>query len=55
MSIVIYMLYADETALRIPNAEVKSIFADTVLEWFRDHMKEIIKLYNEAVENGLYP
>lgn len=29
-----------ETALRIPNEEVKTIFADTVVEWFKDNMKE---------------
>ncbi len=34
------MVGVGETALRIPNEEVKFIFADTVLEWFRDHMKE---------------
>lgn len=31
---------AGETALRIPNEEVKTIFAGTVLEWFKDNMKE---------------
>ena len=34
-------LEAGETALRIPNEEVKTIFADTVVEWFKDNMKEM--------------
>lgn len=29
-----------ETALRIPNEEVKTIFSDTVVEWFKDSMQE---------------
>lgn len=33
-------LEAGETALRIPNEEVKAIFADTIIEWFKDSMKE---------------
>ena len=34
-------LESGETALRIPNEEVKTIFADTVVEWFKDNMKEM--------------
>ena len=29
-----------EAALQIPNEEVKAIFADTVVEWFKDNIKE---------------
>ncbi len=28
-----------ESALRIPNEEIKGIFAETIVEWFKDHMK----------------
>ena len=34
------LLENGEAALRIPNEEIKTIFAETVVEWFKDNMKE---------------